>query len=170
MKGVTSYSGLSRTYFLRLLRSLIELGRLERPGLTILDFGCGNGELKRMVKGKVIGYDVVPALSDVKDWKSVDFDVLVANEVFYSFTEAELVKLLKALKKKNKDLELVVGISRLGFLNKVGMFLLGRPGAHSEARLEARKEWEILERSCAVLRHQNVWNLADVYVLVFRKP
>ncbi len=169
MKGVTSYSGLSKFYFQYLLGQIIKLGRLKRPGITILDFGCGGGELKRLLKNaKVIGYDILPSLSDVKDWRSVDFDVLVANEVFYTFNEDDLEKLLVDLKRKNKALELVVGISRYGLLNRIGMRLLGRPEAHSAVRIGHQKEVEILERHCKVTRKKKVFNLADVYSLEFK--
>ena len=137
MKGVTLYSGLSQFYFRHLLQQIINVGRLERPGITILDFGCGRGELKRMLgaKKKVVGYDVISELSDVSDWREVDFDVLVANQVFYSFSEAALESLLRELKQKNPTLELVVGISRQGLLNNIGKYLLGRPDAHSATKI-----------------------------------
>lgn len=169
MKGVTLYSGLSQFYFRRLLRQIVDTGCLKRAGITILDFGCGRGELKRLLAGvKVIGYDIIPSLSDVEDWRSVDFDVLVANEVFYTFSEDELEKLLLELKEKNGNLELVVGISRQGLLNNIGKYLLGRSDAHSATRIGPEKEAEILERHCTVIRRRSVMNLAHVYSLSFK--
>lgn len=171
MKGVTSYSGLSQFYFRHLLRQIVKVGRLDRPNITILDFGCGRGELKRVLVGgggRVIGYDIIPELSDVRDWRAVDFDVLVANEVFYSFSEEALESLLYELKQKNPALELVAGISRQGMLNKVGKYLLGRPDAHSATKIGPKKEIEILERHCRVIRRKDVLNLALVQALVFR--
>ncbi len=168
MKGVTPYSGLSQFYFLHLLRQIIRVGELGRAGLTILDFGCGAGELKRLAGGRVIGYDIIPSLSDVKDWRSVDFDVLVANEVFCTFSEGDLGDLLQELRERNKDLELVVGISRQGLLNNIGKHLLGRPDAHSTSRLGPEKEVEILQRYCRIHRRKNVLNLAYVYSLSFK--
>lgn len=169
LKGVTLYSGLSKFYFQHLLRQLVNIGGLERPGIAILDFGCGRGELKRLLAGaKVIGYDIIPELSDVADWRSVDFDVLVANEVFYSFSEDELESLLRELKRKNPALELVVGISRQGLLNNIGKYLLGRPDAHSATKIGPKKEVEILERHCRINRKKNVMNLAHVYSLSFK--
>jgi SAM-dependent methyltransferase len=169
MKGVTLYSGLSKFYFQHLLRQLVKVGGLERRGITILDFGCGRGELKRLLSdAKVLGYDIIPELSDVADWRSVDFDVLVANEVFYSFSEADLEELLLELKQKNPAIELVVGISRQGLLNNIGKYLLGRPGAHSATKIGPKKEAEILERHCRANRKKNVLNLANVYSLSFK--
>lgn len=166
MKGVTLYSGLSQFYFRHLLRQIDKVGRLDRPDITILDFGCGQGELKRLLGGaKVVGYDIIPELSDVPDWHAVDFDVLVANEVFYRFSEEELESLLRELKQKNPALELVVGISRQGLLNNIGKYLLGRPEAHSAAQLSPKKELSILKEHCEVLHNNSFMALFDVYSL-----
>lgn len=170
MKSVTLYSGLSQFYFRHLLRQIAKVGRLERPNITILDFGCGRGELKRLLDAeKVVGYDIIPELSDVPDWRAVDFDVLVANEVFYSLSEETLESLLRELKRKNPALELVVGISRQGLLNNIGKYLLGRPDAHSASRITPKKEINILEEYCEVLAHDSFMALADVYLLRLKK-
>lgn len=170
MKGVTIYSGLSQFYFRRLLKKIVKVGRLEQQSGIILDFGCGRGELKRMLgSGKVIGYDIIPELSDVPDWHTVNFDVLVANQVFYSFSEEQLSLLLRQLKQKNPLLELVVGISRQGLLNNVGKYILGQPDAHSAAKITAKKELSILKRQCDVIAHDSFMSLADVYFLRLKK-
>lgn len=169
MRGVTIYSGLSKFYFRSLLKQIINVGNLRKPDITILDFGCGKGELKRILVGaNVIGYDIIPSLSDVVDWRSVDFDIFVSNEVFYSFSENELEELLLELKEKNVNLELVVGISRQGLLNNIGKYLLGRSDAHSAKKLDPKKELEILERHCRIICKKNVMNLANVYSLTFK--
>ena len=167
VKGVTKYSGMAQIYFRYLLRQVVRVGKLDRPNITILDFGCGAGKLKAMLGPKVVGYDIVPSLSDVDDWRMIDFDVLVGNEVFYSFSERDLDELLIALRAKNRHLELVVGVSRQGVLNNVGKFLLGRPDAHSATKLGPRQELGVFERHCTMVRRKNVWNLANVYSFVF---
>lgn len=169
MKGVTLYSGVSKFYFRHLLNQIINVGELRRPGISILDFGCGNGELKRILPdAKVIGFDIIPSLSDVEDWRPVDFDVLVANEVFYSFSENRLEELILELKRKNINLELIVGISHQGVLSNIGKYLLGKPDAHSATKTEPKKEVEILLRHCKVNRKKNVLHLAAVYSLSFK--
>ena len=169
MKGVTLYSGLSKFYFRGLLTQIVRSGRLNRPGICILDFGCGRGELKRLLTGaNVIGYDIIPSLSDVMDWRSIDFDVLVANEVFYSFNPCDLETLLMELKSKNKALELVVGISRQGLLNNIGKYLLRRADAHSATQIGPKEELEILKKHCNISNKRTVLNLADVYSFSFK--
>jgi hypothetical protein len=169
MRGVTSYRGFAGYYFRFLIGQIIKLGKLKRSDITILDFGCGEGRLKQILKSsKVIGYDVVRDLSDINDWRTLDFDVLVANEVFYTFKRDDLNKLLIELKQKNKSLELIVGISRQGFLNKIGMYLLGRPKAHSNTKLTPKEEMNILKQHCFVLKEVNILFLAYIFVLRFK--
>lgn len=169
IKGVTSYSGLAKIYFRRLLCCIIEAGALERSGITILDFGCGVNELKRILpNANVIGFDIVPVLTDIDDWRLVNFDVLVANEVFYSFEEDQLIRLLVELREKNSKLELVVGISRQSIMNNIGKLLLGRSDAHSSTKIGPKKELEILLRYCEIRCQKNVLCLADVFVLSFK--
>ena len=169
MKGVTPYSGLSQFYFRHLLKQIIKVGRLDRSQIRILDFGCGRGELKRILgEKKVIGYDIIRELSDVLDWREVDFDVLVANQVFYSFSEKDLECLLQELREKNHALELVIGVSRQGILNNIGKYLLAMPNAHEASKLTAKQEMKIFEKYCELIVRKSFILIADVYLLRFK--
>ena len=169
MKGVTNYSGISRYYFRKLLNSIINIGCLTRPSIRVLDFGCGKGELKKLLpSANIIGYDIIPQLSDVDDWRKVNFDILVSNQVFYTFKEEALDRLLCELKSKNKNLEIVIGISRQGILNNIGKYLLFKFDAHSATRLSPKHELRILNKHCNMIKRESVMNLADVYFFSFK--
>lgn len=169
MKGVTQYAGFGGIYFRYLLKQIIKIGGLDNNRATVLDFGCGNGELKRLLNDRnVIGFDIIPELSDVIDWRSVKFDVLVSNQVFYSFSENDLDELLRELKCRDRKLRLVVGISRQGILNNIGKYLLGKSDAHSRTKISPKREKEILKRYCNILQRKRVLGLADVYLLSFK--
>ena len=169
MNNFTEYSGLSKYYFQHLLRMIVKVGRLKRHGVFVLDFGCGSGELKRLLGSeKVVGYDLIQELSDLSDWREADFNLLVANQVFYSFNREELNLLLCELRRLKPELELVVGISRRGLLNNIGKFLFGRPSAHSAARLSSTEELSILLEYTEIMDKQAVLTLADVFWLRFR--
>jgi len=71
--SVTQYLGLSKIYFDAVLKKIINIGQLRNEGITILDFGCGNGRLKQLIGDTVINFDKRQDLSEVKDWKGINF-------------------------------------------------------------------------------------------------
>ena len=64
---------------------------------------------------------------------------------------------------------LVIGVSRQGFLNNVGKYLFGRKDAHAMARMRPEAEMDIFRKYCNVQKAVNVFFLADVYALTFKK-
>lgn len=168
-KGVTDYRGISRLYFFKLLDSIIDVGSLDRRNIRILDFGCGENRLKQRLGNKVTGYDILENLSDIKNWRTESFDVFVANQVFYTFTPQELTSLLTELHQIRPDVELIVGISRQGLLNKIGKFLLNKRGAHDNTRLSPDEEKRVLTSFCTIEQEENIFFLSNVYKLRFKK-
>jgi SAM-dependent methyltransferase len=159
------YAGLKGVYFFRILRTIIRLGALDRRDVKILDFGCGTGRLRQLLPEQVTGYDIIPELSDITDWRNENFDVVVANEVFYLFTREELMLFLARLRRANPYAELIVGISRQGFLNKVGAYLADEPDAHLGAKLNPREELDILTKDFDIVDRATVFQLSDVYYM-----
>ena len=103
--NTTSYSGISGIYFKHLLNEIVKIGNFNGKNFKILDFGCGIGIFKKLIKKinpdiKVINYDVKKEYSDIENWQDESFDVVVANEVFYYLKPEELDKLLLEFKKK----------------------------------------------------------------------
>ena len=165
MKGTTSYRGISKIYFHYLLSQIISIASLNSRDVSILDFGCGTNELKKKIGKKVIGFDIVKELSDVLDWRVLDFKVVVANHVFYSLSKDELESFLKELGSRREKIELVVGMSRQGVLNNLGKNILGRKDAHVATKISPRIEVKILLKFCKLIKKRNVLFLSDIYWL-----
>jgi hypothetical protein len=168
--GVTSYRGISATYFHSVLRVILKiLSSIETKDSKILDFGCGLGLLRAAasaeVAEKIVNFDIIPELSDVEDWRSIDFSVLVANQVFYSFSIESLEELALGLSKRHSLEYLVVGISRRGFLNKLGLFLLTGTTSYPLAKLTATEELQLLSKYFSVQSVHSVLCLTDVYLM-----
>ena len=130
----------------------------------ILDFGCGEGKLKDILGNKVINYDVINELSDIEDWRNVDFDVIVSNQVFYSFNAKSLNDLLEEFKSLNKKIILLVGISKQGILNNIGKYILGRKDAHNLTNLLPIEEMEIIKSHAKQISKRNILFLTDIYL------
>lgn len=156
---MNQYRGIKKLYFYKLLRTLSEVGELGK--LRVLDFGCGQQELKQFVgQENYIGYDINKKFSDIDDPSKARYDIMVANEVFYEMTEKDIRKTIETLEPK----KLLVGISRQGLLNKLGSFFLA-PEALDKTLILPKKELEILENYYQITKHKSVWGLADVYLL-----
>lgn len=169
MTQTTTYEGISRFYFYKLLKTIIEIGDLKNVNSKILDFGCGTGTLKSFLKGKdVIGFDIVKQYTEVKEWETVNFEYFVANQVFCCMSELELDLLIRNIKEINPDAKIIVGSSRLGLLNKIGMIFLNKKNAHSLIKINPKIEHGIISRYCKLLKKKNVYYLSDVYLYSFK--
>lgn len=172
----TEYGLISGIYFRKLLKTIIDIGEFnQNKKLTVLDFGAGKGELKKLIKKecpsiKVINYDIKKEFSEIEDWKNVKFDIIVCNEVFYTFEEEDLFKLMKDLKKHNQNLEMIVGISRASYLNKIGIIILNyHTNPFKHLNIIPKRELEILSNYFDIIAHKSVFCLADIYRLKFKK-
>jgi SAM-dependent methyltransferase len=162
------YSGLKGAYFFRILNTIIRLGALDSRAVRILDFGCGTGHLAQLLAGKVIGYDIVPELSEIPDWRTAQFDVVVANEVFYLFDARQLRHFLMELRMVNPHVELLVGISRQGLFNNVLKRLAGESDAHTGTKLKPKEELELLTEQLEILDSASIFQLCDVYYMRYK--
>ena len=168
IKNVTTYSRIAGIYFKKILKTIISIADLDKRDVVILDFGCGHGVLKGMLGSeKVINYDIVTHLSDIDDWKKVDFDVVVVNEVFYSFSREQLNETLRAFREKSCDMELIVGMSRQSWLNEFGKFILGYNDAHDGTLIKPEEELAIIKQHMRMVKHASVFMLMDIYSFRF---
>ena len=170
---MTNYGFITGIYFRKILKTIIEVGGFSDKNVNILDFGSGRGMLKQMVaksceSANVINYDIIKKFTDIQNWQNFKFDVMVANQVFYTFEREDLIELLTNLKKYNKDLILLVGISRQGLLNNIGKVILGELDSHYGTKLKPKQEVEILSSYMNIISQKSVWKLADVYYLNFK--
>lgn len=171
--NITKHKFVSGIYFNLILKKIFNIIILHQFK-KILDFGCGFRYLEKLIKKfknniKVINYDIVPELSQVKTYKNLQFDCLVANQVFYLFKKKNLNKLLIFLKKKKPNLRLIVVISRQSFLNNFGKFILNEKNAYKGTKLNPHEELKILCKHCLILKKINVLFLSDIYLLKFCK-
>ena len=169
MKKTTNYKGISKYYFYLILNTIINIADLKNVNDTILDFGCGIGKLKEILSlKKVIGYDINPLYSEVDDWTNLEFKYFVANQVFYSMNPNQLIEILTKLRVNQPSVSIIVGTSRVGLLNKLGMIILNRKDAHEYLKITPKQEHKIISKFCKLIRKKNVLFLSDVYLYKFK--
>jgi hypothetical protein len=77
----------------------------------ILDFGCGEGELKKKLEDySVIGYDINPKQTDILDYTLLEPNVIFAMDVFEHISRTKLREILKNFKKMNPNVHLITAI------------------------------------------------------------
>jgi predicted TPR repeat methyltransferase len=170
--NITRHNFFSGIYFNFILKKIIGLIVVNKF-TKILDFGCGFGYLKKSIRKNnnitVINYDIIAELSEVKTYKNLQIDCLVANQVFYLFEKKKLNNLLIYLKNKLPGLSLIVVISRQSLLNNIGKFILNNKNAHKGSKLSPSIEFKILKKHCYILKKLNIFFLSDIYLLSFNR-
>src|SRR3989339_824924 len=101
--------GPAKIYHSALITAVIKLGNLREENGLILDFGCGVGHLKKLLPGKnIIGYDIIPELSDVSDYKNLKPNKIVLISVLEHLHLNEIDKLLQEFLAMNPQADLIV--------------------------------------------------------------
>lgn len=163
------YKGIGRIYFNRILNKIIKLGNLHNESGLILDFGCGHNHLKRrLISKNVVGYDIIPELSDVKDYKKLKPNVIICNNILEHFTESGIRKKISEFKRMNKNCKLIIAIPTENWLSKVGMIISGITNAHDDHKTKLKEINRILSEFCELAKRKNVFTLCEVSLWKFK--
>ena len=147
---------------------IIEIGKLkERKALKVLDFGCGLKKLKPFIKNYT-GYDIDSRFTEIKDWRDVEFDVVIANAVFMYMTENELKIFIKQLYKHNSNVELIFATTRQNIITKTFKFITGQLKGYADVKLSYRDQLYILTRHFRIINKITIFGLNDVYLMKFK--
>lgn len=127
------YKGFSKIYFDKILETLIIFGNLRNEKGVILDYGCGVGHLKKKLPGSnVVGYDILPELSDIADYKTLSPQKIVLSGVLEHLQLEEIENLLKNFTKMNPRAILLVFLPTENPVSRIAMHLAGQSNAHDD--------------------------------------
>jgi hypothetical protein len=161
-----------KIYRNKIYQLIMSIGNFEKKKI-ILDFGCGLGELKKLNiqkknKSKIVNFDLIPRLSDVKTYENLKFDTIVFCQVLYLLKPKKIKLLLSKLKNQNKNLDIIVVYSTQSIINKVFAFLLGHGNAHNNTLSVPKKERKLLLKQCCLIKEINYFNLFIIMKLKFK--
>lgn len=155
-----------RYYFNRVINTAIKMAR-PKLSETILDFGCGNQYLKKkMPQHNIIGYDIIPEMSDVKDYKNVDPDLIFASMVFEHMDAEELDKTLKSFNRAR--LITITPVENL-FAKMIVKVIPSVSASWDDHKLNHKQIYDVIRRYYYLKKEKNVLTEAKV-ALWIRKP
>lgn len=141
------YRGFSKLYFNKILKTIIHFGDLENERGLILDYGCGQGHLKKILKGKnIVGYDIIPELSDVNDYKKLLPQKIVLSGVLEHLRLSDIEKLILDFLAMNSEAELLVFLPTENFVSKIAMVLSSQRNAHDDHVSKYKEINSLVER------------------------
>ncbi|MGV8151668.1 MAG: methyltransferase domain-containing protein [Candidatus Nanoarchaeia archaeon] len=126
-KTVLSKNPIVRFFSRKKIKIALSMAHLKKEDI-ILDFGCGGGYLKRSNPGfNIIGYDINPLQTDIKDYKKIKPTKIFAMDVFEHIPLKEIEKIISDFKKMSPGFNLIVAIPTENFLSRKARRLLGKP-------------------------------------------
>lgn len=141
------YKGLAKIYFNKILETIIDFGNLRNEKGLILDYGCGLGHLKKKLTGsRVVGYDIIPTLSDIDDYRNLHPQKIVLSGVLEHCHLDEIDILLKDFLKMNPAAELLVFLPTENFISKIAMILARQPNAHNDHISKYKQINQLIEK------------------------
>ena len=162
------YKGIGGIYFNKIINKIIKLGNLSEEKGIILDFGCGHNHLKRKLNNKVIGYDIITELSDVKDYRKLKPSVIVCNNILEHFTELDIRKKISEFRKMNRGCKLITATPTENWLSKFGMIISGISNAHDDHKTKLKGINKILDENCKLIGRKNVFSLCEISLWKFK--
>ncbi len=168
---VTNYNEFpQKYYFLSIIDEIIKIANLKKTKKKILDFGCGNKILSKvLINKKVLNYDINPAYSDFKDYRKKKFDIVIFNHVLMYFKPTEINKTLKRLKKINSKCEIIVSLSRQNILSKFAMILTLNFKAHEKTRSTYKEQIKQIQKETVIMKKKlGIFGITDIFFLKFK--
>ena len=103
----------------------------------------------------------------VKNWKIIKFDYFVSCHVFTYLKKKKIEDIIKYIKKNRPKTKVIVAITKQGWLNKLGAYILNEPDAHTNFNLSPIEELNILSKHMKIIKKKNIFFLTDIYMFEF---
>lgn len=165
---ITKYIGLQAIYFNKILLNIIKIGRLNFTNKKILDFGCGNKQLSKLLNKKILNYDLNPNYSDFISIDNLKFDIVVINHVLMYLSVKEIKNLFFKIYSINKNARLIVGVGKQNFLSIFLKILTLKFNAHKGTKSTYKQQIEFLKRHMIFIKKKrNIFFMTDIFYLKF---
>ena len=166
---IISYKGISSFYFKYVIKKIIEIGNLKDKSIKILDYGCGNKYLQKVLKRKIYNLDIDPRYNEVHvSYTKLKFNAIVINHVLMYLPLKEIKDLFKKVYLVNKNCSILVGMSKETCINKTLKFIAMQPKAHSDIVTHYEQQVNFIKKNFFIVKKINCLFLTEVYLLRFK--
>jgi len=135
----------------------------------ILDFGCGKGWLKNKLKEggyNVIGYDITPEHTDIKDYTKIKPNKIFLTDVFEHLSKEEIEKIIANFKRMNPDFEIITSIPTENLVSRKARKILGKRERAMDHITPLKDILEILNRNLKLVKKINFLTVS--YIAKFK--
>jgi len=157
---------LLRLFFKKKVDIAVKMAHLNKEEL-ILDFGCGGGWLKNKLKRNgynIIGYDITPMQSDIKDYRSVKPDKIFALDVFEHIPKEQIEKIIVNFKLMNPNFKLIITIPTENLISRKVRKLLGKEERVKGHITNIKEILYILNRELILIKRFNFLTVTKIFV------
>jgi len=158
--GYDSKNPIVRFYFRSIISTVVKFIEKCPNKELILDFGCGQQFLKKNYHFNVIGYDIIPEYTDVKNYVDLKPDIIICNHSLEHLSKNDLIHTLNNfLKIKPKNL--IIALPTENIFSKIGS-LLFRPGSHRQHKTKASFIEQELAKRFYMIDKNNLYTLTVI--------
>tara|TARA_Y100000310_G_C20655354_1_gene801701 strand:+ start:1265 stop:1795 length:531 start_codon:yes stop_codon:yes gene_type:complete len=158
-----SGSLIAKVYFRWKVMTAIKLAGLKKDD-KILDYGCGDGWLEHKLKNyNIIGYDLNPEKSFVKDYTKVRPTKIFVLDVFEHIPGGVIKEIVKNFKKMG-NFELIVSQPTENWLSRAVRRMIGKKAVPDEHITRYEEIVKILEREFRLVKKVNFFTVCHLFL------
>lgn len=162
------YKGFGKIYFEKIIKEIISIGNLKINEKKILDYGCGVKYLEKLLKKKILNFDINKKYSEINDINNHNFDIIVLNHVLMYMSEGQIIELFLQIKSTKSNCKFIIGIGRMSLINKLASILSFNFKAHTGTKTYPDKQIKIILEYFEIISKKSVFFMTDIYYLKFR--
>jgi hypothetical protein len=163
------YKGLGKIYFKKIIIEIIKIGELRNSEKKILDYGCGFKYLEKILKIKILNYDIEQNHSEIKQIDKHQFDIVVLNHVLMYMSEKQIRELFIKIKLMQNNCEFIIGIGRMSLINKLASIISFNFNAHAGTKTSPDIQIKIMLEYFEIIKKKSIFFMTDVFYLKFKK-
>tara|TARA_B100000959_G_scaffold237263_1_gene256513 strand:- start:1124 stop:1633 length:510 start_codon:yes stop_codon:yes gene_type:complete len=169
MSQITNYKGIKKIYFEKIIFEIIKIAKLDINQKIILDYGCGEKYLYKVLKKKILNFDKNPKYTEIENIDNQKFDIIVMNHVLMYFSKDEINNFFDKIYKKNSKCEFVIGIGKQNIISKLAKNLTFNFNAHKGTKTTYIEQIKCIEDKMNIISSKkNIFYMTDIFYTKFK--